>query len=162
MSASMLRRGLELLSDDIKGIHGDKKQKRKKKEAGGEEGVMGQISSNRQGVTKQVRRLQGRLGSGKSQATVKNKRIKCAVEEFRKNQKQSQMSANLRYFLGTGYKAAQSDTQKILLQNQGRQSRHHPDRPPKKQQEQRSLFTEEEFQQFQKEYFGRTVEGGSK
>uniref|UniRef100_A0A0E9X0S7 Active regulator of SIRT1 n=1 Tax=Anguilla anguilla TaxID=7936 RepID=A0A0E9X0S7_ANGAN len=64
--------------------------------------------------------------------------------------------------MGLGYKAEQSDTQKILLQNKGRQSRNRPDPPAKKQKEQRSLFTEEEFQQFQKEYFGRTVEGGSK
>ncbi|KAJ8363237.1 hypothetical protein SKAU_G00120680 [Synaphobranchus kaupii] len=168
MSASIIRRGLELLSDDIKGVRGNKKQKARKKQPvyqggeRGEEGVMGQISSNRQGVTKQVRMLQGRLGSGKSKATVKDKRIKCAVDEFRKKQKQSQLSKNMSYFMGLGYKAERSDTQKILLQNKGRQSRDRPDRPVKKQMEKRSLFTEEEFQQFQKEYFGRTVEDGSK
>lgn len=37
------------------------------------------VSTKRQGVTKQVKRLQGRLGPGKSKATVKDKRIKCAV-----------------------------------------------------------------------------------
>lgn len=168
MSASMIRRGLELLSDDIKAVSGNKKQKARKKQpvnqAGGRGGggVMDQISSNRQGVTKQVRRLQGRLGSGKSKATVKDKRIRSAVDEFRKKQKSSQLSKNLSYFMGLGYKAEQSDTQKILLQNKGRQSRNRPDPPVKKQREQRSLFTEEQFQQFQKEYFGRTVEDGRK
>ncbi|XP_061078081.1 ribosomal protein S19 binding protein 1 [Conger conger] len=163
MSASIIRRGLELLSDDIKGVPGNKKQKAKKmrsvNQAGGRgDGVMDQISSNRQGVTRQVRRLQGRLGSGKSKATVKDKRIKSAVDEFRKKQKRSQLSKNLRYFMGVAYKAEQSHTQKILVHNEGRQARNRPDRPVRKQKEERSLFTEEQFQQFQKEYFGRTVE----
>lgn len=37
------------------------------------------VSTKRQGVTKQVKRLQGRQGPGKSKATVKDKRIKSAV-----------------------------------------------------------------------------------
>lgn len=41
--------------------------------------VMGLVSTKRQGVTRQVKRLQGRLGPGKSKATVKDKRIKSAV-----------------------------------------------------------------------------------
>ena len=40
---------------------------------------MDMVSTNRRGVTKQVKRLQGRLGPGKSKATVKDKRIKNAV-----------------------------------------------------------------------------------
>lgn len=41
--------------------------------------VMDLVGTKRQGVTKQVKRLQGRLGSGKSKATVKDKRVKSAV-----------------------------------------------------------------------------------
>lgn len=44
--------------------------------------VMELVSTNRQGVTKQVKRLQGRLGSGKSKATVKDKMIKSAVGQW--------------------------------------------------------------------------------
>lgn len=44
--------------------------------------VMQLVSTNRQGVTKQVKRLQGRLGPGKSKATVKDKRIKSAVGQW--------------------------------------------------------------------------------
>lgn len=44
--------------------------------------VMELVSTNRQGVTKQVKRLQGRLGPGKSKATVKDKRIKSAVGQY--------------------------------------------------------------------------------
>lgn len=47
--------------------------------------VMELVSTNRQGVSKQVKRLQGRLGSGKSKATVKDKRIKSAVGQYRPN-----------------------------------------------------------------------------
>ncbi|KAM4611961.1 active regulator of SIRT1 [Polymixia lowei] len=159
MSASMIRRGLELLSDDIKDINkGKKSQANKKQQTPSKASVMEMVSTNRHGVTKQVKRLQGRLGPGKNKATVKDKRIKSAVEEFRKKQRKSQMSANLEYFLGTDYKATNSDTKKILNQNSGRQSRNRPDGPVKKAAEPKSLFTEEEFQKFQKDYFGRTVE----
>ncbi|XP_018540876.1 ribosomal protein S19 binding protein 1 [Lates calcarifer] len=156
MSASLVRRGLQLLSDDIKDV--SKVKKKKQQQTPSSATVMELVSTKRQGVTKQVKRLQGRLGPGKSKATVKDKRIKSAVEEFRKKQGKSQLSANLRYFMETGCKATDSDTLKILSHNTGRQSRNRPDRPPKKPKEPQSLFTEEEFQQFQKEYFGRTVE----
>ncbi|XP_023284836.1 active regulator of SIRT1 [Seriola lalandi dorsalis] len=157
MSASLLRKGLELLSDDIKDVSKGKKKKQQQQTPSSAT-VMELVSTKRQGVTKQVKRLQGRLGPGKSKATVKDKRIKSAVEEFRKKQGKSQMSANLKYFMATGYKATDSDTLKILSHNSGRQSRNRPERLAKKPKEPKSLFTEKEFQQFQKEYFGRTVE----
>ncbi|XP_017271592.1 ribosomal protein S19 binding protein 1 [Kryptolebias marmoratus] len=155
MSASLIRKGLELLNDDIKD---NSKAKKKKAQTPSSATVMELVSTKRQGVTRQVKRLQGRLGPGKSKATVKDKRIKSAVEEFRKKQAKSQMSANLKYFLETSCKATDSDTLKILNHNVGRQSRNRPDKPVKKPKETESLFTEEEFQQFQKEYFGKTVE----
>lgn len=161
MSASLIRRGLELFSDDIKDaskVKKKKKQQQQQQQTPSSATVMELVSTKRQGVTKQVKRLQGRLGPGKSKATVKDKRIKSAVEEFRKKQGKSHLSDNLKYFMETGCKATDSDTSKILSHNSGRQSRNHPDRPAKKAKEPESLFTEEEFQQFQKEYFGRTVE----
>ncbi|XP_048871295.1 ribosomal protein S19 binding protein 1 [Brienomyrus brachyistius] len=156
MSASMIRRGLELLSDDIKDAVGGRKSKRKLK-PGERSDKKDQISSNKQGVTKQLRRLRGRPGSAKNRATVKDKKVKSAVEEFLKTQK-SHLRENLAYFRGTEYRPTQSDTAKILLQNKSRQSRHRPDVPAKKPKEKMSLFTEEEFQQFQLQYFGRKVE----
>lgn len=158
MSASLIRRGLELLSDDIQDVSKGKKKKKQQQKTPSSATVMELVSTKRQGVTKQVKRLQGRLGPGKSKATVKDKRIKSAVEEFRKKQGKTQLSANLKYFMGAGFKATDSDTLKIVNQHSGRQSRNRPTRPAKKAKETQSLFTEEEFQQFQKEYFGRTVE----
>ncbi|XP_062292690.1 ribosomal protein S19 binding protein 1 [Scomber scombrus] len=161
MSASLIRRGLELLSDDIKNVSKGKKKKttqQQQKKTPSSATVMDLVSTKRQGVTKQVKRLQGRLGPGKSKATVKDKRIKSAVEEFRKKQGKNQMSSNLKYFMETTCKATDSDTLKILSHHTGRQSRNRPEKLAKKAKEPESLFTEEDFQQFQKEYFGRTVE----
>lgn len=155
MSASLIRRGLELFDDDFKDA--SKVKKKKKQQTPSSATVMELVSTKRQGVTKQVKRLQG-LGPGKSKATVKDKKIKSAVEEFKKKQGKSQMSANLKYFMDTDCKAEKSDTSKILNHNLGRQSRNRRESLQRKTKEPESLFTEEEFQQFQKEYFGRTVE----
>lgn len=57
------------------------KAKKKKQQTPSSATVMQLVSTRRQGVTRQVKRLQGRLGPGKSKATVKNKRIKSAVGE---------------------------------------------------------------------------------
>lgn len=153
----MLRRGLELLSEDIKDVNGGPKHKKRK--AGGT--VKDLVSSNRHGVRKQLRRLQGRGEATKSKATVKDKRVRSAIDEYRKKQTKSHLSANLQYLLGTGHAAKQSATQKIINQNSGRQSRFQPDQPVAKPQEEKPVFTEDEFQEFQKEYFGKIVEGGS-
>ncbi|XP_040041524.2 active regulator of SIRT1 [Gasterosteus aculeatus] len=161
MSASLVRRGLELLKSDVKDVRDAKKRKQqqqRRQRTPGSSTVMELVSTKRQGVTRQVKRLQGRLGPGKSKATVKDKRIKSAVEEFRKNQWKSHMADNLKYFMGADDKTPDSDTVKIQSHNLGRQSRNRPEPPPKKVEKVESLFTEEEFQQFQKEYFGRTVE----
>ncbi|KAL6111200.1 rps19bp1 [Pungitius sinensis] len=166
MSASLVRRGLELLNSDVRDVSEAKKktttkkqQKKKQQQTPGSSTVMELVSTRRQGVTRQVKRLQGRLGAGKSKATVKDKRIKCAVEEFRKNQRKSHMTDNLKYFMADSNKTADSDTVKIQNHNLGRQSRSRPEPPAKKAEKAESLFTEEEFQQFQMDYFGRTVEG---
>ncbi|RVE75859.1 hypothetical protein OJAV_G00003080 [Oryzias javanicus] len=154
MSVSLIRRGLELLSDDIEG-----QKVKKKKKTPNTAAAMEQISTNRQGVTRQVKRLQGRLGPGKSKATVKDKRIKSAIEEFRKKQGKSNLSANLKYFTGTISKPTDSDTFKIQSYNTGRQSRNHPDNPAKRSKETQSVFTEEEFQQFQRRILWKDCRG---
>ncbi|XP_037114573.1 ribosomal protein S19 binding protein 1 [Syngnathus acus] len=162
MSASLVRRGLELLSNDISGNVKKKKQQQQQQHARTPNTAAAKalVGTNRQGVTRQVKRLQGRLGPGKSKATVKDKLIKCALDEIRKTKDKSQMKTNnLQYFMRTNLEVAESHTLKIQNYNTGRQSRDRPDRPvAQKPKEAPSVFTEEEFQQFQKEYFGRTVE----
>nr|XP_057944246.1 ribosomal protein S19 binding protein 1 [Doryrhamphus excisus] len=153
MSASLIRRGLELLSNDIKD---DNKLKKKKHPTPSSATVKGLVSTKRQGVTRQVKRLQGRLGPGKSKATVKDKRIKCAVDEFRKKQRKSAMRENLKYFMRTDFKADKSDVSKIQSHLARRQSRNRPSEH-RREAKDTSVFTEEEFQQFQKEYFGAAI-----
>uniref|UniRef100_A0A3B1JXM9 Active regulator of SIRT1 n=1 Tax=Astyanax mexicanus TaxID=7994 RepID=A0A3B1JXM9_ASTMX len=150
MSASMIRRGLELLRDDIKGAGSSQKKKQSSKKAS----LMSQISTNRRGVQKQIRQLQTHGKAGKSKATVKDKHIKNALEEYRKKQKKSQLSKNLKFFLDTKYKTQENYTKKILHQNSGRLSHHRPDKQVKESNEE-SIFTEEEFQRFQEEYFAK-------
>lgn len=55
------------------------KQRRQQQQTPSSATVMDLVSTKRHGVTKQVKRLQGRLGPGKSKATVKDKRVKSAV-----------------------------------------------------------------------------------
>ncbi|KAM9483402.1 active regulator of SIRT1 isoform 1-T1 [Clarias gariepinus] len=131
------------LSDVTKG----QKKKRTKKAS-----VMEQISTNKQGVRKQIRRLQAHKTSRKNKATVKDKQIRNALEEYKKKQKKSQLDSNLQYFLKTTHKMQETCTNKIVQQNAGRLSRHQPEKRVKKQEEQ-SIFTEAEFQKFEQEYF---------
>ncbi|KAF5905046.1 active regulator of SIRT1, partial [Clarias magur] len=92
------------LSDVTKG----QKKKRTKKAAS----VMEQISTNKQGVRKQIRRLQAHKTSRKNKATVKDKQIRNALEEYKKKQKKSQFDSNLQYFLRTSCKMDGSCTDK--------------------------------------------------
>ncbi|KAG7326872.1 hypothetical protein KOW79_010273 [Hemibagrus wyckioides] len=150
MSISLLKRGLELLNEDLKGVTKGQKRKSTKKVS-----VMDQISTNKQGVRKQIRRLQAHNTTRKNKATVKNKQIKDALEEYRKKQKKSHLDSNLQYFLGSSYKMQESCSKKIVQQNTGRQSRHQTEKPVKKQEKKQSIFTEAEFQKFQEEYFSK-------
>lgn len=60
-------------------LDSSKVKKKKKAQTPSSATVMDLVSTKKQGVTRQVKRLQGRLGHGKSKATVKDKRIKSAV-----------------------------------------------------------------------------------
>lgn len=130
MSASVIRRGLELFSEK----DGEKHKKKKK------------MSSNKQRVHKQIR------PAVRNKSTVKDKHIKSAVDEYRKKQKKSQLTSNLEYFLNADYKTQSKHTGKIIKQNSGRRACHQPDLPVSKPEE-KSVFTEEEFKKFQEEYF---------
>ncbi|XP_051562923.1 ribosomal protein S19 binding protein 1 [Myxocyprinus asiaticus] len=147
MSASLIRRGLELFNEKDG-------QKCKQKNSSHKASLMNQINSNKQRVHKQIRRLKNQRGAVKSKTTVKDKHIKYALDEYRKKQKKkkSQLTSNLEYFLSTDYKTQTNHSTKIIKQNSGRRACHQPDLPDTKQEE-KSVFTEKEFQKFQKEYF---------
>ncbi|KAF4111770.1 ribosomal protein S19 binding protein 1 [Onychostoma macrolepis] len=146
MSASVIRRGLELFSEK------DGVKRKQKKSISRKFVLMEQISSEKQGVQKRIRQLQRPGGPARSKNTVKDKHIRSALDEYRKKQKKSQLKSNLQYFLGADSKTPSRDTRAIVQQHSGRRACHRPD-PPVSKPEEKSVFTEKDFQKFQKEYF---------
>ncbi|XP_044533912.1 active regulator of SIRT1 [Gracilinanus agilis] len=124
MSASLLRKGLELL---------------------------GEPTGSRTGPQK---RSPGKRPPRKNGATVKGKVTKSALEEFQKRQSQDHLQENLRFMKQKRVAADPKITSKILLHNRGRKARDRPATKPEKEKPQGTVFTEEDFQKFQEEYFG--------
>ncbi|XP_028829109.1 active regulator of SIRT1 [Denticeps clupeoides] len=159
MSASVIRRGLELLRDDVRG-EGAKSRlvnvnssTRRVLDGPGLKS-RGKVKGGKgPGGTRQIRR-----DASRNVATVKNMRVKSAVDAYRQKQKKSQLTSNLQYLLSTNYTVEPKTTSKILHQNSGRKSQNQTERPAAKPKQEKSLFTEEEFQRFQKEYFGQPVD----
>ncbi|XP_043918334.1 active regulator of SIRT1 [Protopterus annectens] len=146
MSASLLRRGLELFDQDIRG--------------GGLAAAKGKsasppVSNARKRTKQQNSRLhaQKRL---KNKATVKGKVIQSAVEEYRKRQPTSHFTENLQYMLSSRCATDSSVTEKVVSQNCGRKSKDLPNKKVEKKDE-KSVFTEDDFRKFQLEYFGGGV-----
>lgn len=155
MSASLLRRGLELLAEEVKDNRGVDKKKDQMPSVRAPRSPAG---TGGHGVARPSKHLENRAGPARSRATVKGKATKCVLEEFRKKRRKSHMSFNLQYFSDTSCKATEADSRKIISHNLGRQSRNKANAPIKKAKKPESLFTEEEFQQFQKEYFGSVAD----
>lgn len=145
MSAAMVRRGLELLSAD----HSDGGTGKKKKVESGQKSRRPAVGQSR---TKE------RTG-GQRRTTGGQRRTRSALEEYRRKQQRTQTGAALTYFLQSQSHASDQDTtNKIVKQNLGRQSRSRPQRPEKTPPQTQTVFSEEDFQNFQKEYFGDTAE----
>ncbi|XP_043086774.1 ribosomal protein S19 binding protein 1 [Puntigrus tetrazona] len=146
MSASVIRRGLELFNEK------DKVKRKQKKSSSRRSALMEQISSEKQGVQRRIRQLQRPGASTRSTNTVKDKHIRSALDEYRKKQKKSQLQSNLQYFLGAERNVQSQKTRKIVEQHSGRRACLRPD-PTVSKPQQNSVFTEKDFQKFQKEYF---------
>ncbi|NXA52943.1 AROS regulator, partial [Nothocercus julius] len=134
MSASLLRRGLELLEAPGRG-----------KAPRGPGGPRTAGTAKRRKVAP---------GPARSRATVKGKAVKSAIEEYCKKKAVDHLKANLLYMTNGRYIADKAVTQQVLAQNSGRKSK---DRPPEKKEKKKSegtVFTEEDFRKFEREYFG--------
>ncbi|CAL1600727.1 unnamed protein product [Knipowitschia caucasica] len=139
MSAALVRRGLEL-SADVCGGANEKKSKKQK--------VTKSSSSKRSSRAPPA---------GRHRASAKDRHVRSVLEEASRAPK-DHSAQTLQYFLHSVASASSDSTAKIVRQNSGRQSKSRAGAPAQKPQEPKSVFTEEEFQQFQKEYFGRAVE----
>uniref|UniRef100_A0A8B9ULL7 Active regulator of SIRT1 n=1 Tax=Anas zonorhyncha TaxID=75864 RepID=A0A8B9ULL7_9AVES len=134
MSASLLRRGLELLEARGRG----------KAPPGPQAGSGGP----------RTRRRKAAKGPGRSKATIKGRVVKSAIEEYHKKKAVSHLRENLQYMTSGRCVADKAVTQQILTQNRGRKSK---DRPPEKKAKKKpegTVFTEEDFRKFEREYFG--------
>ncbi|XP_004700321.1 active regulator of SIRT1 [Echinops telfairi] len=135
MSAALLRRGLELLgpAEALQAAPGRGKPSRTS------------VKRSRKAKTPQPRKLRN---------SAKGKVPKSALVEFQKREGQDHLRANLKFLTCGRSPVAEAVCQQILLQNQGRKACDRPVTKMKKKKAEGTVFTEEDFQKFQQEYFG--------
>ncbi|KAJ7330063.1 hypothetical protein JRQ81_016237 [Phrynocephalus forsythii] len=140
MSASLLRKGLELLETTGASSSCPKKA----------------ATTAKSPLQLLRRRKRKKLPASKREtATIKGKVIKSALEEYKKHQAIDHLQENLEYMMNSQYITDSTITQKVLAQNRGRKAKDRPQEEAKKKPE-GTVFTEEDFQRFEKEYFGGT------
>ncbi|XP_072200201.1 active regulator of SIRT1 [Excalfactoria chinensis] len=137
MSASLIRRGLELLEAPGRGKAPPGLQQ-------GRDGSRPAGAARRRKVT---------VGPGKNKATIKGRVVKSAIEEYHKKKAVNHLKANLQYMTSGRCVADKAVTKQVLAQNRGRKAK---DRPPEKKEKKAegTVFTEEDFRKFEREYFG--------
>ncbi|NXF86580.1 AROS regulator, partial [Eubucco bourcierii] len=139
MSASLLRRGLELL------------------EAPGRGRALPGVQRDRDGpraVDAARRKKRGREPM-RNKATIKGRVVKSAIEEYHKKKVVNHMRENLKYMLKGRIVASRAITEQVLAQNRGRKSKDQPPKKAAKKKPEGTVFTEEDFRKFEREYFGR-------
>ncbi|XP_051899087.1 ribosomal protein S19 binding protein 1 [Pristis pectinata] len=146
MSAALVRKGLDLMSEDVT-VQGQSR-KTNRGHAADADRLVNTSKKERRKQLERIRRQQGR-----NKATVKGKIVKSALEEYRKNRAADHTEENLQYMLGSKFLTESSVTEKVLTYNQGRKAK---DRPKEKKvkKEETSIFSESDFKKFQREYFG--------
>lgn len=92
--------------------------------------------------------------AGKLRNSAKGKVPKSALAEFQKRECRDHLGANLKYMTSARSPMAESITQQIVHQNRGRKACDRPVVKKKKKAAEGTVFTEEDFQKFQQEYFG--------
>lgn len=136
MSAALLRRGLELL-----GVP----------EA--PEAAPGQTKPS-QAPKKRTRKAKATQAQ-KLRNSAKGKVPKSALAEFQKREHQGYLGVNLRFMTSARSTVSESVTRQIVRQNRGRKACDRPvTKKKKKKKAEGTVFTEEDFQKFQQEYFG--------
>ncbi|XP_020029651.1 active regulator of SIRT1 [Castor canadensis] len=137
MSAALLRRGLELL-------------------AASEAPRAAPSQAKPSGApVKRTRKARARATQAqKLRNSAKGKVPKSALAEYQKRECRDHLRVNLRFMTSVRSTVAESVTQQILHQNQGRKACDRPVEKTKKKKAEGTVFTEEDFQKFQREYFG--------
>ncbi|XP_077980712.1 active regulator of SIRT1-like [Glandiceps talaboti] len=149
MSASLVRKGLDLFSDDVK--TDSEKSSKKKKSKHGPPDNMRLISTNRKGVKKQLKRLQMNEGFKKHKTTVKDKKTKSAIDSYWKCVPADNTEDNLRYMLHHPSSSMDSHTFTQILSHHDSQKNRSKAEPEMKKED-TTIFDEEDFNIFDKEY----------
>ncbi|NXM73399.1 AROS regulator, partial [Serilophus lunatus] len=100
------------------------------------------------------RRRQRAPEPGRNKATVKGRVVKSAIEEYHKKKPVDHLRENLQYMLKGRLVADKAVTKKVLAQNRGRKSKDQPPEKAEKKKPEGTVFTEEDFRKFEREYFG--------
>ncbi|NXF33307.1 AROS regulator, partial [Nyctibius bracteatus] len=140
MSASLLRRGLELLEAPGRGKAPPGLQR-------GREGPRATGAARR--------RKAAAAEPSRNKATIKGRVVKSAIEEYHKKKAVNHLRANLQYMLKGQFVASKAITEQVLAQNRGRKSKDQPPKKVAKKKPESTVFTEEDFRKFEREYFGR-------
>ncbi|XP_036720745.1 active regulator of SIRT1 [Balaenoptera musculus] len=136
MSASLLRRGLELLG--VPEAPRDAPGQTKPSEA--------PMKRTRKAKATQAQKLRN---------SAKGKVPKSALAEFQKRERRGYLGLNLRFMTSARSTVPESVTQQIVRQDRGRKACDRPvGKTKKKKKAEGTVFTEEDFQKFQQEYFG--------
>ncbi|XP_021072906.1 active regulator of SIRT1 [Mus pahari] len=141
MSAALVRRGLELLAaSEVP------------------RAVPGQVQARGTRATRTPRARAKASQALKLRNSAKGKAPKSALAEYRKRQCRDHLKANLKFMTSMRSVVPESVTQQILQQNQGRKACDQlvakTKNKKKKKKAEGTVFTEEDFQKFQREYFG--------
>ncbi|KFV68864.1 Active regulator of SIRT1, partial [Dryobates pubescens] len=91
----------------------------------------------------------------RNKATIKGRVVKSAIEEYHKKKAVDHMRENLKYMLKGRIVAKRAITEQVLAQNRGRKSKDQPPKKAAKKKPEGTVFTEEDFRKFEREYFGR-------
>ncbi|XP_030711770.1 active regulator of SIRT1 isoform X2 [Globicephala melas] len=136
MSVSLLRRGLELLG--VPEAPRDAPGQTKMSEA--------PMKRTRKAKAAQAQKLRN---------SAKGNVPKSALAEFQKRERRGYLGVNLRFMTSARSTVAESVTQQIVRQDRGRKACDRPvGKTKKKKKAEGTVFTEEDFQKFQQEYFG--------
>ncbi|TKC35281.1 hypothetical protein EI555_006501 [Monodon monoceros] len=136
MSVSLLRRGLELLG--VPEAPRDAPGQTKTSDA--------PMKRTRKAKAAQAQKLRN---------SAKGKVPKSALAEFQKRERRGYLGVNLRFMTSARSTVAESVTQQIVRQDRGRKACDRPaGKTKKKKAAEGTVFTEEDFQKFQQEYFG--------
>ncbi|XP_050180139.1 active regulator of SIRT1 [Myiozetetes cayanensis] len=138
MSAALLRRGLELLEPQGQGKAPPEAQR----------------ARDGPRAVGAARRRKRAPEPGRNKATVKGRVVKSAIEEYHKKKPVNHLRENLKYMLKGRLVADKAITEKVLAQNRGRKSKDQPPEKVEKKKPEGTVFTEEDFRKFEREYFG--------